>query len=196
MCPRVGLILLAAGASTRLGSDSPKQLLTYQGKTLLRHAAETACASQCVKRVVVLGAQANRFEREIDHLDIVFCVNENWAEGMGSSLRVGLESLVGENLTGVLVMLCDQPLLTAEHLDSLILAHANTTQQIIASDYGERCGVPCLFPSLFFPDLLMLSGDEGARQLLRKHKDNLIPIPFLEGKFDIDTLQDWQALAC
>jgi molybdenum cofactor cytidylyltransferase len=198
MCPRVGLILLAAGASTRLGGNSPKQLLLYKDKTLLRHAAETACASQCVVRVVVLGAQYERFEREIDDLEVAICVNPNWQEGMGSSLRAGLESLiassVGENLTGVVVILCDQPLLTTAHLDSLIVAHTNTPEQIIASDYGERCGVPCLFPRAFFPELLSLSGDEGARQLLRKNKDNLIAVAFSEGKFDIDTLHDWQKL--
>jgi molybdenum cofactor cytidylyltransferase len=194
MCARVGLILLAAGASTRLGSDSPKQLLRYKNKTLLRHAAETACASQTVKRVVVLGAQYERFERELDGLDISICVNAEWQVGMGSSVRAGLESLLDANLTGVIVMLCDQPLLTTAHLDNLISAHTKMPEQIIASDYGERCGVPCLFPSIFFPDLLALSGDEGARQLLREHKDNLIKIPFSEGKFDIDTLEDWQRL--
>jgi molybdenum cofactor cytidylyltransferase len=198
MCARVGLILLAAGASTRLGSDSPKQLLNYQGKTLLRHAVETACASQCVVKMVVLGAQHERFERETVGLDMTVCVNSNWQEGMGSSLRVGLESLLvssaGENLTGVMVMLCDQPLLTTARLDSLISAHSETPEQIIASDYGERYGVPCLFPATFFPELLALSGDEGARQLLRKCKDNLVSVAFPEGNFDIDTFQDWQHL--
>jgi molybdenum cofactor cytidylyltransferase len=126
---------------------------------------------------------------------VQICVNTNWQEGMGSSLRAGLATLLTENLTGVLIMLCDQPLLTASHLDALIHAHTKMPERIIASDYGERCGVPCLFPASFFPDLNALTGDAGARELLRTHRDALVRIPFPEGLLDIDTPEDWQRLA-
>ena len=195
MRSRIGLILLAAGASTRLEKEGQgmKQLLVYQGKTLLRRATETACASSCAPCVVVLGANATRLTEEIADLPVQICVNTNWQEGMGTSLKYGAEALP-PSLTGVSVMLCDQPLLTTEHLERLVQRHREYQDKIIASDYGERLGVPCLFPAAFFPELLQLSGDEGARQMLRRHTEAVQRVPFPEGAWDVDTVADWQRL--
>src|SRR5580692_2476743 len=112
-CPiRVALILLAAGPSTRLGQ--PKQLLPFRGRSLLRHAAETALASSCRPVVVVLGASAERMKSELTDLPVMIAVNSGWESGMGSSIRAGLEALTnGKNadagVGAVVIMVCDQP---------------------------------------------------------------------------------------
>src|SRR5437868_1282596 len=104
----IGLLLLAAGASSRMGA--PKQLLRYEGRTLLRRAAETALASVCRPVVVVLGAHAPQLQPELIGLPLRIVVNTHWEQGMGSSLRVGMETLLQEpkaEIEAVVIMLCD-----------------------------------------------------------------------------------------
>src|SRR6266436_9799703 len=108
----IGLIVLAAGASTRMGT--PKQLLLHEGRTFLRRAGETALASACHPVVVVLGAHADQLQVELERLPVLIVENRRWEEGMSSSIRVGLETLVAEDegLDGAVIMLCDQPFVT------------------------------------------------------------------------------------
>ena len=87
----IGMIILAAGASTRM--VKPKQLLLYQGRSLLRHTTEIALASNCHPIVVVLGANAAQMEPEIDSLPVHAVINPHWAEDMESSIRVGIDTL-------------------------------------------------------------------------------------------------------
>ncbi|MCW3100168.1 MAG: 4-diphosphocytidyl-2C-methyl-D-erythritol synthase [Chthonomonadaceae bacterium] len=193
--PTIGLILLAAGGSTRLGT--PKQLLPYAGKTLLRRAAETAVDSACRPIQVVLGAAAEQCVLELRDLPLSTVVNEEWVEGMGSSLRLGLETLLSASpvpLDAVIVMLCDQPLLTVGTLNALAAAYATTSCPIIASQYGEVSGVPALFDRSLFPELLDLSGAQGAKQIFGHHADQTHKIAFPDGAVDIDTAADYTRL--
>ena len=153
----IGIVLLAAGGSTRLGT--PKQLLPYRGKSLLRWAAESAVASACRPIVAVLGASAEPCLRELHDLPIAITVNTDWTEGMGASLQLGLRALLTDStspLDAVIVMLCDQPLLTVGTLEALVDAYDTTSGRIIASEYGEVTGVPALFHNSLFPELLNL----------------------------------------
>src|SRR5688572_11780814 len=108
---KVGVILLAAGASSRMGS--PKQLLRYRGQTLIRRAAEAAIASICDRVAVVIGSNASQMRRELDDLPVSVVENQNWQTGMSSSIRAGLDDLRQYDPDGVLIMLCDQPFVTA-----------------------------------------------------------------------------------
>ena len=171
---KIGGLILAAGGSSRLGR--PKQLVHFQGKTLIRRAAETLVDSSCDSIVVVLGAEIDGSTSEIADLPINICINHNWQTGMSSSIKAGLKELVKleGNLSAVVVTLCDQPHITTENIDQLVTEFQQANPRIVAAQYGETVGVPALFSKELFNDLLKLKGDKGARQLIR---DNL---PFVE----------------
>jgi molybdenum cofactor cytidylyltransferase len=188
----VGLIILAAGASTRMGT--PKQLLLYQGRSFVRHIAEVAIASVCQPIAVVLGANAKRIKPEITHLPVHVVENQQWAEGMSSSLRVGLKALltVTQNLEAVAIALCDQPFVSSPMLDQIVEAYHFTGKAIIASEYAGTLGVPALFSHTLFSELLALKNTEGAKQIIRKHIQEVFSVPFPEGAIDIDTPKDYE----
>ncbi|NEQ27068.1 MAG: nucleotidyltransferase family protein, partial [Microcoleus sp. SIO2G3] len=133
--PLVGLIILAAGASTRMGT--PKQLLTYQNRSLLRHTAEVAIASCCHPIAVVLGAQIDRIAPEVNELDLHVVENKQWAEGMGTSIQAGLTTLtaIEPNLSAVMLLLCDQPFVSADLLNQIVEAYCSTGRAIVACEY-------------------------------------------------------------
>ena len=193
----VPAILLAAGASTRLGR--PKQLLRLSalgGETLLDHAVALGRASGAAPIFVVLGAHAEQIQLECELLDCILARNEAWAEGMASSLRVGIAAVL-ENTpaaSGALVMVCDQPGLSAQHLLSLLDAHREDVSRIVASRYAGRTGVPAIFPREIFPALLELQGDQGARTLLQQSGTVVHTIDFPEGELDLDSLEDLRRL--
>jgi len=193
---KTGLILLAAGASSRLGR--PKQLLQYQGQTLLRRAAETALASGCQPIVIVTGAQHAALLPELAGLPVQVAHCADWAAGMGASLKTGLAALEdqpeGTALSAVIVQLCDQPLVTPELLQQLVAQHAATKQSIVASAYAGTVGVPVLFGVEAWPLLHGLADAAGAGQLLKHHLELLATVPFADGAVDVDTEQQYAAL--
>jgi molybdenum cofactor cytidylyltransferase len=188
----IGVIILAAGASTRMGT--PKQLLLHRGRTFLRRAAQTALASVCRPVVVVLGAHAEQVQAELEQLPVCVAVNRRWNEGMSSSVRVGLEALVAEReeVDGAVIMLCDQPLVTARVIDELVETHRETGKRIIASEYAGTRGVPALFGRELFAELSALRAGGGARQVIGSHPDDVATVCFPEGAVDVDTPQDYE----
>lgn len=187
----VGLILLAAGASTRMGS--PKQLLTFNGETLIQLAVKTALRSQAFPVVVVVGAHKELVKLEIANMPAFLVENPDWEEGMGSSIRVGLEMIMQtyEAVEGVIIMLCDQPFVTTTYVNELITQFKNTKLPIVASKYKNTTGVPALFNRALFPELEALSGPEGAHKLIMAYQEELLSLPFPEGAVDIDTPADY-----
>src|SRR5262249_31770573 len=127
--PRVGAIILAAGESSRLGQ--PKQLLSFRGTTLLRHAVQTALSSVCRPVAVVLGAHFEMVTDKLNGLPIEIVKNEAWRDGMSSSLRMGLAAVESE-VDAVILMLCDQPLVSVELLNRL----ATSNSSLAAAEYG------------------------------------------------------------
>ena len=192
--PRFAAILLAAGASSRMGR--PKQLIRVGGESLLRHAARMATEAGCTPVVVVLGDRADQMRSELDGLPVLVAVNEEWAEGMASSLRYGVASISGLEpaLTGVLVLVCDQPLLSLEHVRALLERHAAGNALVTASLYSGRAGVPAVFAPQLFPELMSLQGDRGARELIRAHKDEIETVSWPEGALDLDGPEDLKAI--
>jgi molybdenum cofactor cytidylyltransferase len=187
------LIILAAGASNRLGQ--PKQNLLFENKTLLQRAIDTGLASNCKPVIVVLGANAGLVHLPAHHENLKIMINPNWGEGMASSIRVGL-SHIEENSTvsSVIIMLCDQPFVSPELIESLQQRRIESGKPLVACFYQDTAGVPALFDRSLFGDLLSLSGSEGAKKIIKNYADNLSVIPFEKGEKDIDTLDDYERL--
>lgn len=186
----IGLLILAAGASTRLGQ--PKQLLSYHGQPLIRQMAEVAIASGCQPIGVVLGAGADMIQPYLSTLDIQITYNEHWQTGMASSIQWGLRELLrlSPHLDALVLMVCDQPFVSPDLLHQLISGYQQSNYPIVASEYGGILGVPALFDRIFFPDLLKLEGDRGAKSIIRQHRAHSLAIPFAAGIFDLDTPED------
>ncbi len=193
----IATIILAAGGSARLGQ--PKQLIQSNGESLVRRMAQQALALQAGPVVVVLGANQDRIMKELTGLAITTVVNPTWAEGMASSLRTGLRALDAESTEAFLVVLTDQPYVTADLLQRLIDTRQSTGRGIIASRYAEPdgiLGVPALFDNHYRREFLNLTGDTGARKLIQQYASDSTSVLFPLAGIDLDTpadLRHWQA---
>jgi CTP:molybdopterin cytidylyltransferase MocA len=183
----VAAIVLAAGASRRLGQ--PKQLLTFMGETLLARSIRLAKEAGADPVLVVLGAHRERIRTTVSLDDMEIAINEEWEQGIATSIHAGLKKLeaIAHDAQGVLILSCDQPRLSAAHLRGLIDSFcAQSENSIVASAYARVLGIPAVFPRIAFPHLLVLSGDKGARALLAKPPCRLVSLPFEGGEIDID----------
>lgn len=181
---KIGAVLLAAGASTRMGA--PKQLIPFDGRTLLRRAAEAAVGSGASTVVVVLGSRAEQMIPELAGLSVQPVVNAEWAAGMSTSLRLGIGTLMAmaPDTEAALVTLCDQPFVTGAHLAGLVTSFR---PPITASHYNGTLGVPAVFRSTLFGDLSSLEGDAGARRLIQLHAFETTAFDLAEAAIDLDT---------
>jgi len=180
-------VILAAGESRRLGR--PKQLLPVRGVPLLRAIAIEACASSCARVFVVLGARESAIRPCLDGLRVAIVDNPEWTEGIASSVRHGVAAAIRDGSSAVVLLTCDQPALTASHVDALLACPA---RDAVASRYAGTVGVPARFDRRLFPALLALRGDAGAKRILRAREVAAIDWP--EGARDIDTPADVEAL--
>ncbi|HTE02253.1 MAG TPA: nucleotidyltransferase family protein [Mucilaginibacter sp.] len=187
-------IILAAGQSSRLGT--PKQLLKYQGKSLLQHTINVAKHSSVQSIIVVLGSDFELMVKEIDSPDISIVKNENWHTGLASSIYCGINALkdIDPVSDAAILMVCDQPFISSELLDNLVAEQKATGKPIVASKYEDTIGIPALFHQSFFTQLQELEGDSGAKKIMQQHPDIIAVVPFPSGNIDIDTLGDYEAL--
>ncbi|MBH8575228.1 nucleotidyltransferase family protein [Nostocaceae cyanobacterium CENA369] len=190
----VAIIILAAGASTRMGR--PKQLLPYQGRSLLQHTIESAIASVCKPVVVVLGANAQQIRSEVTQPFVQVVENSQWNLGMSASIRSGIRSLstYSESIDAAVITVCDQPFLSSEIINLLVEAYHSLAKAIVASEYAETLGVPALFSRTFFSELAALGETVGAKQLINRHLNQVFRVPFPLGAVDIDTPKDYEEL--
>lgn len=189
-----GIVVLAAGASSRMGS--PKQLMKFNKKSLLQNTIGAALQTGIRPVIVVVGANKDLVEKEIMNPGIKVIRNLQWKEGMASSLRSGLSAAQKHHpyIDGIIFMVCDQPFVNSALIDSLLNAQRETGKPLVACSYGDRLGTPALFHKSLFEELLQLKGDTGARGIIKKHEDLASVIKFPEGIIDIDTPEDWEAL--
>lgn len=192
---KIGIIILAAGASVRMGK--PKQLLEYNGKTLLLHTIQEAVDSVCFPIVTVLGSTADILKVEIKNSDVKMAENIEWKNGMSSSIKVGLQKLLDsdDQINGVLIMVCDQPLVSVEIINQIVETHQKSDSLIVASRYRDTLGVPALFSRRLFSELLNMENVGGAKNLIEKFKDQTSAVNFPDGEFDIDTPEDYRKLS-
>ncbi|HZY80680.1 MAG TPA: nucleotidyltransferase family protein, partial [Cyclobacteriaceae bacterium] len=161
-----------------------KQLLKWKDGTLLSHAVKTAMDSKAGRVYVVLGSNADTHRKAIATLPITIVVNNDWNKGMGSSLKAGV-AVAKQNSESILVMTCDMPFVTSQHLNNLI----KTDGDVVASEYGDAVGVPALFSKEIFPDLLLIDDAEGAKKIISRHNPILVK---LDTPADLDTPEDYQ----
>lgn len=190
----VGAVILAAGASSRMGT--PKQILRIAGQSLLRRAALAALDAQCAPVVVVTGAHAEPSRRELDGLRVHEVFNPRWTAGMASSIRRGIEGLleIDPDASAVILALCDQPHVTAEVISALAAAHRVTRAPAVACTYGGSFGVPALFSRALFGELASIDGSGGAKQVIARHAAHAHFLPFRGGEVDLDTPDDFARL--
>jgi molybdenum cofactor cytidylyltransferase len=184
-------IILAAGASRRLGQ--PKQLVSFEGETLLERALRLAKEADASPILAVLGANFAAISASVAFDDAIPVFNDQWESGISSSIHAGVNEakVRAADAPGVLVMTCDQPRLTAVHLSALLTAfRLQRGKSIVASAYAGTHGIPAVFPRKMFDALRELEGDKGARSLLAKARCPVIALPFEGGEVDIDQPSD------
>lgn len=189
---KVHTIILAAGNSSRMGQ--PKQLMRINDEALLVRTIKTVAAAGLLNTeiTVVLGSDYAQHRDVVSPLKVNIEHNINWADGMGSSLKYGLKKIMEQKPAGVLILVCDQPLLTQEHLQKIIQLFQTSPQSIIASHYNNTNGVPAIFPSPLFDQLLMIGDEQGAKKVLQQNQHNLISVDFPNGVIDLDTPEDYK----
>lgn len=187
----VAAIILAAGESRRLGQ--PKQLLTYHGQTLLERAIRLANEAGASPVLVVLGANFEKISAAIHSPNAIPVRNDRWRQGVASSIDAGMRALsvCAPEAEGVLLMGCDQPRLTPDHLRALITAFIDqSAAAIAASSYDAVQAVPAVFPRATFAELRALRGDRGARPVIENPPCPVVALEFQGGEVDIDLPED------
>jgi molybdenum cofactor cytidylyltransferase len=201
-------IILAAGSSSRMSGGRHKLLLPLGGRPVLIHVIETALSSQARPIILVLGHQADQVCAQIaaysNHQDIHIIENPDYRQGMSTSLHVGLHALIdikknnnrraADVPTSTVILLGDQPLITAAIIDRLIATREATGNAIVVPLYHGKRGNPVLFAADLFPELMEVAGDEGGRSVIMQHAQDVATIELGEATvtYDIDTWDAYQ----
>lgn len=188
------VLLVAAGESKRLGR--PKQLLIYHGDSMINRILKIMRATVPYPIFCVLGAWANTIQEQLPAIDISVVNNPDWKEGMSSSIKIGLQHALMNHpdLDAILLLVCDQPYISADTIIALFALQKKMDTPIAASFYNGIVGTPAIFHKSFFDDLCSLTGDIGARKIIANAGDKVATLAFENGKFDIDTNDDYQVL--
>jgi molybdenum cofactor cytidylyltransferase len=188
---KIGIVVLAAGSSSRMGGN-PKQLIKWEGRTLLRRIVDTALATEMRPIVVVVGANKQQIAPELSNLPITIIDNPFWQQGLSTSIKTGLAALylTSKDIDGVLFLLTDQPHVDRGLLLQLMHVFQESDKGIVASKYADSLGVPALFSRAYIEELLSLDGDQGAKWVILKHLDDCAEVQFEPGRIDLDTSQD------
>lgn len=186
----VAILLLAAGSSTRMGQS--KQLMKIDGEPMLVRAAKQALSAS-PDVTVVLGAEAESHRMVLRGTRVSTIENSEWQRGMGNTLKFGLAELRNANpgMDAVLIMVCDQPAVTSDHLKKLIERAGQSSKSIIASAYKDTLGVPALFRKQHFDQLAAIADGVGASKLIRENREEVETITLPHGEIDLDTLNDY-----
>ncbi|MEY2577850.1 MAG: molybdenum cofactor cytidylyltransferase [Verrucomicrobiota bacterium] len=187
----IGAVVLAAGASSRLGR--PKQLLNFRGETLVRRAVRAATEAHCDPVIVVVGHGGEAIRDELRATSALVVENAEWQRGLRTSIRCGLRQFA-DSMEAVVLLTCDQPFVDAAIVAGLIAVHEKTCKPIIASSYADALGVPALFDRSCFDALRALPDNCGAKSLIAARSGDVAAIPFEQGAIDIDTPSDFQRL--
>ncbi|WP_299047132.1 nucleotidyltransferase family protein [uncultured Polaribacter sp.] len=187
----IAILLLAAGKSSRM--NGIKQLLKVNHKTLLEITIDKVKALKNSTVFCVLGANANRIQKEINTNELKYIINPNYNEGLSSSIIAGLRHVNtnAHSYKGLFIILADQPAISSTYLAKMIAIFNNNTSKIVASNYQGKAGVPAIFPYIYFKKLLKITGDKGAKELLKKNEKDIIFCNLPTNLVDIDTPEDY-----
>ena len=187
---RVAAIVLAAGRSTRMGTQN-KLLADLGGKPMVRRVVETALASKARPVLVVTGHMAADVGAALAGLDVGLVANPDYSTGLASSLKAGIRA-VPEECAGAVILLGDMPGIAGEHVDRLLAAFAAAQQSIVVPVHKGRRGNPVLWPRRNFSELLQLDGDTGAKRLFAVHSQEVCEVPVGDDAIfsDIDTPEE------
>ncbi|AGB41025.1 putative MobA-like protein [Halobacteroides halobius DSM 5150] len=191
----VSAIVLAAGMSTRLDKDKSKQLLSLGKKTIIETVINKLLASEVEEIIVVVGYQAGMIRSLIQSKEVKICYNKDYKLGQSTSLKKGLLS-IASNCKAILCVLADQPLVRKETINQLITEFKVEGELIVAPEYKEHRGNPVLFSADLKSEMLKISGDRGARDLIDKYRkqSKLIKVDDQGVIFDVDTKEDYLRL--
>jgi molybdenum cofactor cytidylyltransferase len=183
--PRIACIVLAAGRSKRMGAAN-KLLADIAGTPMVRRVTQAALASTARPVLVVTGHQANEVSAALAGLDVTLVANPDYATGLASSLKAGIRALPA-GCEGAFILLGDMPRIESKQLDTLIAAFADGS--IVVPVHQGKQGNPVLWPARYFPQLLQLDGDAGAKRLLSAHADQVLEIDLATDAIflDVDT---------
>jgi len=189
-----GIVILAAGDASRFGGI--KQLLPFNGKTLLEHVIDEALRAGAQPVVVITGAYASKLSSSISDKKVHIVYNENWQDGIASGIVVGVRQVIklDESIKKIILAVCDQPFVSSKLFEQLDEIQNKSGKPIVASTYANTVGTPALFSIGFFDQLLSLKGDEGAKKILKKHINEIAMVDFPKGEIDIDTQKDYETL--
>ncbi|WP_263602839.1 NTP transferase domain-containing protein [Chryseobacterium sp. PET-29] len=190
-----GIILLAAGNSSRMGS--PKQLLVYQGKTFIERITDTVLEIFDPNQIVlVLGARHHEISSVIKNKNIHTVINENWESGMASSIQSGMKALsvLFPEMEGCFISVCDQPHLTDDLFSKMLQLKETSEKEIVVAKYADTLGVPALFSKKYFKQLMELTGEQGAKKIIQQNMNDVESFEFEKGAVDIDTPSDYNHL--
>jgi len=188
----IAILVLAAGKSSRM--NSIKQLEKINNKTLLDITLEKVNNLFSENVFCVLGANADEIKQGITSKNIQFINNENFENGLSASIVSGINYFNENklNFEGLFILLADQPAIETWYLESMLNLFQKNNDTIIASNYGNKLGVPVIFPKKYFTDLLLIIGDKGAKEFINKRKNEIIYPELTTNFFDIDTKSDLQ----
>lgn len=191
---QVAGIVLAAGAASRMGQ--PKQLLDWGGAPLVRVVALAALAAGLNELLVVTGRASEQVEQALADLSARCVYNAEYAQGQGTSLRAGVAALSPQT-DAALILLGDQPFVTPATIAAIVAAWRSDGPPIVAPRYRGVRGNPVLFARPLFPELLAVTGDQGARAILAARAGSIQYVDFDDDRplADIDTIEEYQRLA-
>jgi molybdenum cofactor cytidylyltransferase len=188
---RVAVVVLAGGAGTRMG-DQVKQLLEWRGATLLENALAVAMQASAHQVIVVLGARGDELRLKLHRTTAQIILNRDWETGHASSIRAGVRA-IPPPIDAVVFLNADQPFVSADVLDRVIQRHRETDAPIVVASFAGRRGSPGLFDRAHFDELMTLEGEQGGRELLFRHAEQVETVLFDDARlgFDIDTPEDY-----
>ena len=186
----IAILVLAAGKSSRM--KRVKQLEKINNKTLLDITLEKVKKVFFENIFCVVGANADKIKAEIATKNIQFIDNPNFRNGLSASIISGINYFNEHklNFDGLFILLADQPAVETRYLKSMLDLFQENKTKIIASNYGEKIGVPIIFPKKHFSELLLIVGDKGAKELIHQRKNEILSPKLTTNFFDIDTQED------
>jgi len=187
---KVAGILLAAGTSSRMGSN--KMLFELDGESVLRRAAKRALAGGLSPLVVVLGHESDKAARELEGLPCEWALNPLYKQGINSSLKSGVMAVQGMKATAAMVMLADMPFVTSEMIAAMIARYRETDAPLVISDYEGVNAPPMVYDRSLFMELLMMTGEGCGRQVVKAHRSEAEVMPWpVSALADLDVPEDY-----